>query len=270
MLDSPSQPEPHDPVTSALTAPADFGTFKPFSPTHAVAVGICLAVIILAIAAGRRMKRVHPAGAPRTGGMFVDDAGRMLGVLGLGVWTAIQFYWVYRAVVEGPGRLSQSLPLHVCDLAGLIGAIALITGSRFWTTILYFWGIALSTQAYATPVVQAGPLFTEFWLFWESHTLIIGSAVYVIAVREYRPTFRDAVIAFAFTALYAAAILPLNLWQDWNYGYVGPESPGAPTVIDRLGPWPLRLVPMTLIVAALFALVWAPWAFIARRDARAR
>ncbi|MBX3386536.1 MAG: TIGR02206 family membrane protein [Phycisphaeraceae bacterium] len=255
-------------LLEAAESPAEFTTFEAYSATHWVTLGICLIVITIVVVAGRMMSAVGQGPSPRamrSGELTVDAPGRMLGVLGLGVWVAIQFYWVRRAVMEGPEQLAQSLPLHVCDLAGLIGAVALISGSRFWTVILYFWGIALSTQAFITPVVEKGPLFTEFWLFWESHTLIVGSAVYVVAVRGYRPTLRDVRAAFVFTFGYGVLILMVNLWQGWNYGYVGQSTPGPTTVIDQLGSWPRRLVPLGGLVALAFVAAWAPWAWLARR-----
>jgi len=33
----------------------------------------------------------------------------------------------------------------------------------------------------------------------------------------------------------------------------------APTLIDHLGPWPLRVVWIVLLAAAAFILAWLPW-----------
>jgi uncharacterized membrane protein YwaF len=45
----------------------------------------------------------------------------------------------------------------------------------------------------------------------------------------------------------------------WNYGFVGPGKAGAPTLVDKLGPWPWRLAPLSGLAIAAMLLVWMPW-----------
>lgn len=239
--------------------------FKAFSPTHFVTLGVCVLLIVALVIAGRWLR---PKSGPAPGspieirrGMIIDPAGRLLGVLGLFSWMAWQMWWAMPSQFDA----AEGLPLHICDLAGLFAAIALITGSRLFTTVLFFWGIGLSTQAYFTPIVPVGPLFTKYWLFWESHTLIIGSAVYVVAVRGYRPNSRDFRDLVLFTFGYLFIILPIDLAMGWNYGYVGNGRPESTTLIDKLGAWPLRLVPLILLTNAAFFIVWLPFLVLNRR-----
>lgn len=286
-------------ATGAATTPPinpDMLAFKPFSPTHGVTLLLCIALITTVVVAGRRLRGlrfvgagvsafggagVSPAAAkPRsdrelvervhaestTNKLLLDPAGQMLGAIGLILWLSWQFWWL------SPAQFSweSSLPLHICDLGGLLASLALLTGSRTLTTLLIFWGLGLSTQAYATPVVRVGPGATEFWIFWESHTLIIGSAIYCIAVRGYRARWRwggrgkfpcgDVGVAFALTLVYLAVMLPLDVLTGWNYGYVGNTKPEVPTLIDKLGPWPWRLFPLAALVLAAFGLVQAGFA----------
>jgi uncharacterized membrane protein YwaF len=61
-------------------------------------------------------------------------------------------------------------------------------------------------------------------------------------------------------------MLAVNVPLGVNYGYVGRAEPEHPTVIQSLGPWPLRLVWMALIVEAVFVAMWAIWPLaLARR-----
>jgi hypothetical integral membrane protein (TIGR02206 family) len=158
----------------------------------------------------------------------------------------------------------ESWPLHICDLAVWIAPAALLTQKRWLRTLLYFFGIGLSTQAFLTPVVQGGVGGIRFWLFWIGHTQIVGSAIYDVAALGYRPRWRDVVLAFGALVAYAIAITPLNLAFGVNYGYIGDSRPLRPTVIDRLGPWPWRLIPMMGMAIAVFVLAWAVWAIPAR------
>ncbi|MFG0275878.1 MAG: TIGR02206 family membrane protein [Phycisphaerales bacterium] len=159
---------------------------------------------------------------------------------------------------------ARSLPLHICDLVVWLAPLALLTQWRPARTVLYFWGVGLSTQAFFTPVLQDGAASPEFWVFWVGHTQIVGSAIYDAAALGYRPRLRDVAIAMGITLGYLALITPFNLAFDWNYGYVGAVEPETPTIIDRLGPWPLRLLPMFGLTLLAFLLAWAPWVIGAR------
>lgn len=233
--------------------------FAPFTREHLAAVAACVLAAGVVIAVGRAVRPPAPAfpADPHT----IDPAGRVLGALALAHWVAQQAWWNIPARFDA----AQSLPLHVCDLNGLVAALALLTGYRCLTAILYFWGLGLSTQAFCTPVVEWGPLVTEFWLFWESHTLIVGAAAYVLLVRRFRPRGRDLLFALGAMIAYVALILPIDLAFGWNYGYVGNTVPDQPTIIDRLGPWPLRLLPMAGLMFLVMVLLWLPWAVAARR-----
>lgn len=230
--------------------------FKQFGPSHFIAVATCVGMIVLVTCMGRwlRASLGHGPGSRMfiRNGIYVDPAGRLLGIVGLMMWIAWQLWWMTPSRFEA----SQSLPLHICDIAGLIAPLALITGSRLLSTIIFFWGLCLCTQAYLFPVVDVGPLFTEYWIFWESHTLIIGSAVYIYAVRDYRPTKYDLRNIAIVSLIYLAIMLTIDIAMGWNYGYVGKSKPTSASPIDLLGPWPLRLVPLVLIPNLLFTILW--------------
>jgi hypothetical integral membrane protein (TIGR02206 family) len=151
-----------------------------------------------------------------------------------------------------------SLPLHLCNLAVVPATLALWNEFRWSQTLTYFWALGLSTQAFLTPILTQGPQTLAFWLFWGDHTTLVGAACYVVWVRGYRPRLRDAVLAFAATAAYAAIILPIDLIFDWNYGFLGPQDlPG--TLIELLPPWPLRVLVLLGLVGVWFFLMWRVW-----------
>lgn len=225
-------------------------TFHQFSVTHAVAVVCCAGVIWAVVRVGRRHRRLNNLARG-----VVDGPGELLGVLLIAYWVVLQLWWNFP---HRPMRDSW-LPLQLCDLAGLVGGLALMTGKRWLNATTYFWAFALSTQAFFTPIIHEGPATARFWLFFESHTAIVGSAVYIVAVRGYRPRWPDVLMGIGMTVAYVAAVLPLDLAFDWNYGYVGPGKPGAPTLVDRLGPWPWRLAPLAGLGVGAMLLVWMPW-----------
>ncbi len=257
---SPAPPpaQPAAPTAGAVTdAPplpdiAWGAHFKQFSTAHFITVACCAAAITAVVLVGRRHRRRNQLARG-----VVDGPGQLLGAIGLMHWFVYQLWW------NIPPRygIERLIPLQLCDLAGVVAGLALLTGKRFLNTTLYFWAFALSTQAFFTPIVRDGPALTRFWLFWESHTFIVGAAVYIVAVRGYRPYGRDIAVGLGMTVLYAAIVIPLNLLIDGaNFGYLGPDDPTLPaTLMQVLGPWPWRLIPLAGLVVAAFLLIYLPW-----------
>ena len=139
---------------------------------------------------------------------------------------------------------------------------------RIFRTLLYFWGLGLSLQGVLTPVLDHGPDHVEFYLYWLVHMSIIGTAVYDLVARRYRPALRDCLLAIGWCAVWLGVVLVVDLSYGLNYGYVGNVTPEHPTVIHTLGPWPLRVYKMIVAVLALFVGMWLPWAVAGRRRER--
>jgi hypothetical integral membrane protein (TIGR02206 family) len=165
---------------------------------------------------------------------------------------------------------TKALPCQLCDLAAFTAGIAMVTHARWARTLLYFWGIGLSTQAFISPTVQYGVGSIWFWLFWINHTIIVGSAMYEIVVCHYRPTLRELWFAIVASYAYVMTMFFLNVWltmavgEPINYGYVGDTHPHNPTIIDKLGPWPARVAILCGIVIGEFVVLWGLWPLAAK------
>ena len=217
-----------------------------------VTVTVCVAFMIGLSLLGARLRR---RGGERA--LRLTFAG-----LCLAVWVAAQVVFLRPANFDP----AVSFPLHICDVAGLLGPLALLTRRRLLLSVLYFWGFGLTTQGFITPVLppSEGLGSIWYWVFWANHASIVGLALYAVVVLGYRPRWVDLAAAIAFTAGWLAVVLPLNLAFDWNYGYVGPSKPDAPTLLDSLGAWPLRLLWIAGLVIAGFTVLWLPWAIAGR------
>lgn len=182
-------------------------------------------------------------------------------------WVILVYQMWYTAWYLMPWRFEWrvSLPLQLCDLAAFVAGLAMVTSWRPWRSILYFWGLGLSTQAFFTPTLQFGVLHIKFWMFWIGHTMIVGSAVYDVVVGGYRPRWRDlwfvlaATYALCLTMFYLDVLMTDLVGSPISYWYIGPSKPENPTVIDKLGPWPLRVATIIGIVVAEFVVLWAVW-----------
>ena len=219
------------------------GGFSPFGLHHLVVVLLCVAVAWWVILLGRRW----------------CGTGRERVLRGCWAWgtlavaLAVDVYWAM------PSRFSigESLPLHLCDLAAHAAPLLMLSGRRWGSTLLFFWGIGLSTQGFITPTLEQGPSDVFYWLYWLQHLGVVGGGVYVAAVGGYRPGVRDVALAFCVTAALGFVMIGVDQALGVNYMYVGDRLPDRPTLLDALGPWPSRLVWLGLLVLVAFALTWA-------------
>lgn len=214
-----------------------------FGATHALVLCVIALATAGAVVAARRMPASRAA------------VERAIGWAYLATWLTTYAFLLFPPLHDPP----KTYPLQLCHVAALAAAVLLVTGWRWLRPLVYFWGIALSTQALITPSLTEGPALYPFWFFWSTHALIIGVALYDVLARGYRPDWRDYGIACAGAAAYVAVVLPLDLAFGWNYGFVGPSRPEVPTIVDALGPWPQRLGLIVAIVAAAMALLMLPW-----------
>jgi len=239
-----------------MTQPSDpLIHFHAFSAMHAAVLVTFAALTALACALGRRWR----------GTIGLTRAERVVGAATLGIWLAAQIYWV----LPGNFKLDEALPIHMCDVTGLVAPLVLLTRAWALRAVLYFWGLGLSIHGMLTPVLEEGPAHVRFWLFWLVHAAIIGTAIYDLVARGYRPNRRDLVFAIGSCAIWLVTVLAVDLSLHVNYGYVGNVTPEHPTVIDKLGPWPQRVFMMIGLVLGLFATMWLPWE-LAERRIRAR
>jgi hypothetical integral membrane protein (TIGR02206 family) len=231
--------------------------FINFSLTHAVTAAACLLVMVSLAVAGRCCR----------GGRWQKPLhwGWIIFVAAV-QFANIAYYAIFvRQPPDDANPLphvdwSVALPLQICDLAGLLAAPALILRSRLLKTILYYWAIGLTTQAFLTPTLGYGPIHLRFWLFWLSHLTITASAVYFLAAEGYRPTWRDFRNITLVMLAYGAFIIPLDIAFGFNYGFLGKANDlGTRTLLDYLGPWPWRLVSLFFAVETVFAILTVVW-----------
>ena len=219
--------------------------FECFSTLHYVSLAVCLILAILAVVLCRRWR-----GTEKEAGIRMT-----IGIGCLVVWIVSAAYRLFFV----PFDWESSLPLHFCNIANLIGAMAIFGKGRLFKAVLYFWSFSLCIWAFLTPELSTGPALPGFWIFWGYHVFIILAVVVILVLYQFQPNGRDFRNAAFFTIAYVGFLLVPNNIHQWNYGYVGPSKPSLPTIIDFLGPYPLRLVWMFLIGAFLFFLLLLPW-----------
>lgn len=251
-------------ILAQAAAPSWSEAFTPFGLFHAGVLGVGAICISTPVILGVRWRR---PGAPT-----IESPRERTLRLWLG-WSTLITQALMLIYYIRPSRfvLTESLPLHICDLAGWIGGAALVTQRRWLRTLSYYWGFGLCTQAFFTPIVTQGFGHIKFWLYWVNHMQIVGCAVYDLIVLRYRPSWRDFFAAAGKTFIYAVVLMmPFNWWLSTNYAYTGPSHPNSTTILDALGPWPVRIVWIVLMAAAVLALITLPWVIARWRRAPRR
>jgi hypothetical integral membrane protein (TIGR02206 family) len=221
-------------------------TFSQGSTLHFLSLGVCLVAVLFTIGAAVRVRDREASARPLR---LVIATGCLLS------WIVSNGYGIF------PERFSwsESLPLHFCNLANLIGAHAVATRHRISQALIYFWSIALCSCAFLTPSLYVGPAHLWFWLFWIYHAFIPVSVAWILVADRFRPSWPDWRNAVVLTLGFMAVLVALDAITGWNYGFVGPSLPTQKNILDFLGPYPLRLFWMALIGAFLFTLLMIPW-----------
>lgn len=228
--------------------------FKAFTPLHGLTVVCCVAAIIGLVLIGLKARK---QGRDRSLTVVIALVGLVFWLVQQGYFMLIDQDW------------ADSLPLHVCDMAGLVGPLALLTRQRVLRTTLYFWALGLTIWGLVTPTLTHGPEHIRFWLFWLSHSAVISYAIYDCVVNRYRPFAADWGMACMVTMAYLALLLPLNLANPgWNYGYIGNVTLGSTTPLDLLPEWPWRILGIQVLGGAILASVWLPWEVVRWRRRR--
>ena len=228
-------------------------TFVPRSAQHGVVLIVCAATIVGACVVGRLLlARDLRCGAdvPRAG---LERRWRWIIA-----WSIIVTQTVIHARRLTPTHWDpgESLPLHLCRLGVWIAAWLLLTLDTRARALTLFWGIGLSMQIFFTPFLNEGHGSISFWIYWLNHVQIVGVGIYDIAVLGYRPSWRDLRFASILGVVYAALAAGLNAVLGTNYSYLGAGSHEGVSLVDHLGPYPWRLITMTVGAIALFALIF--------------
>lgn len=175
--------------------------------------------------------------------------------------TTIAFWIFYNLYYFLPKNFvwSVSLPLHVCDIIGLIAGLALITNKRQFRALLYFISLALTSQALITPVGNQDPATLRFWLFWALHGGIIVCAFFDLVIRRFKPKLDDLLFSLGCSLTYVVLVFPINVIFGWNYGYIGNSMPDGSTLVAILGPWPWRVFSIFGLAILLQVTLFSPW-----------
>ncbi len=229
--------------------------FHPFSSSHLTVLGVfalAAATIITVTRAGwLRAARV----------MEFILVGALLLEWPINLWVS----WRYELIDS-----SNSLPLHLCDMAAYLGVVALITRRPEACELLYFWGLAGTLQGLITPSLTLDWPHPRFVMFFMLHCGVVLAALQIVLGRGVTPRRGAAIRAVGWLAVYAAVIGGIDaLIRAWgataNYGFLC-HKPETASLFDYLGPWPWYIGSVLALSFVLFLLLDLPFMIRRRRQ----
>lgn len=150
------------------------------------------------------------------------------------------------------------LPLHLCDMSIFLSLAGLVWPHRRLVELLFFWTTTGTLLACITPALRHGPPSLGFFTYFALHGGVIAAALYLATRQRLTLDLRAALRAWAWTNVYAAGVLFVDVLYGRNYLYLT-RAPPVPTLLDALGPWPNYLFVAEGIALVSFALVATLW-----------
>ncbi|CQD09551.1 putative integral membrane protein [Mycobacterium lentiflavum] len=235
-------------ATLAIVATADLATipatqqFCAYGPSH-------LAVLVVfAIGSAALVWTGHRQTEPQA-----RHFGRVLGVAIMAIFGVALAYKLVQPTI------AQSVPLQLCDIAELTAAYALWSQHTWAATLVYYWGLPLSSQALITPDLNAADFPSHSFLtFFALHLLVVWAAIYLTWGYGIRPGWRNYRFAILTTLAWGAFTLVFNTIAGTDYGFLN-RKPANASALDFLGPWPFYVLAEVAIVGAIWALMTWPW-----------
>ena len=223
--------------------------FQTLSTPHIVVLGLVVIVPVVLSVASRR------GGERTTTAICITFATVMF------VNAAV--HWVYRIAEVGVAEFVRlHLPLHICGIAALALVVTLIFRNRYTFEIVYFWGLAGTLNALATPQLEVDFPHYRFFQFFIAHGGIVAGALFAVWGLRMRPTFASLGRAYGWLFLLTCALLVVNPLLDSNYMFL--REPPVSASPFFFAPWPYYIPVLGGVGLVFFCLLLAPFEIAAR------
>ena len=138
-------------------------------------------------------------------------------------WTAVHGIW------------KDNLPFHLCGIASLTGALALLTLNKKLIAITFFIGLVPAFAAMITPELPYDFPNFRFFKFFIHHMAISLTSIFLATMKPYTITVKSMLWTYLYLVLYALITgLFINPWLEANYLYLS-DTPTTNSPLDLLG-----------------------------------
>ena len=224
------------------------------SAQHLITVGV-IAVVVTALVVAARTRP----------GPWTVPAARALAI----IIVVNETSWFVWQAAHHVFTIQNDLPLHLCDVAAYISAIALWTRKPLLVELTYFWGIAGTANGVITPDIgNQFPSYLFFQYFIQHAAIPAAGLFLVVGLRIYpRPWAVPRVIGFSLALLVFDAFA--NLVTGGNYLFLRTVPPGS-NLLTVLGPWPWYILWGAIVAVVIFVALDAPFRIAARARGRSK
>lgn len=220
------------------------------------AYGASVALAVVLAVGGCRAARRHP-------GRWTSWAAGLLGIALLA--DAVSFF--VSLADTGAFSVQSSLPLPLCDVATVVAAAACVWPVGLLVELTYFWGLAGTLQAVATPDLDVGFPHLVFFQYVVGHLGIVLAAVFLVVGMGKRPRRGAAPRVLLLTAAYTAGVGLVDWLTGGDYMFLR-SPPATWSLLSVLGPWPWYILSATAVAVVLVTALDAPF-WPGRRHERA-
>jgi hypothetical integral membrane protein (TIGR02206 family) len=220
--------------------------FKPYGLAHLVVIALTISLPFILGAFVRKSRW------PRSERIIANLFAGLLVLNYLG-------YEIYLAATQGLAW-QKARPFQLCDWAMIAVIVALLTGRLRWLEVAYFWGIGGTLQAILTPDLKFAFPHIGFFTFFIAHCGIVVAIAFMMMMKRFRPHWSSIVRTFAWSELYFALTITVDLITGENYGYLM-HKPAAASLLDVLSDnWVPYILQMHLLALIFFVVLYLPFA----------
>jgi hypothetical integral membrane protein (TIGR02206 family) len=220
--------------------------FRPFGLAHLIVIALTISLPFVFAAFARKSRW------PRSERIIA----RLLAGLLLFNYVGYEIYLALTAGLEW----QKALPFQLCDWAMVAILVALLTGRERWLEVAYFWGIGGTLQAILTPDLKYAFPDIRFLTFFIAHSGIVIAIAFMMIMKNFRPHWISIVRTFAWSELYFALAITVDLITGENYGYLL-HKPAAASLLDALSDnRVVYILQMHLLALIFFFVLYLPFA----------
>ncbi|WP_200411702.1 YwaF family protein [Virgibacillus salexigens] len=170
------------------------------------------------------------------------------------ILSEISYQWW--TLTTGIWNLQEHIPLHLCGIASITGAIALATKSQKLSYITFYIGFIPALLALITPELPYDFPHFRYWKFFIHHMAISLTSIFLLLFIVQSITFRSVLETYGYLLAYAIFIgFIINPLFQSNYLYLS-STPTAKTPLDLLGDGWLYYLSLCILAFLVFVVCY--------------
>lgn len=213
-----------------------------FGPTHLAALGVT-AIVWLVLLFAVKLEKKWSRGAE------------------ISLAVALLSQWLVRGILArslGYFNPVEALPLHLCDVAAILGGLALITKRQILIELTYFWGLAGTLNGLITPSLKYDYPHPEYFGFFLLHSGVVIAALHMTIAWKCYPRLKSILWAFLWINVYLIVAAIANALTGANYAFLR-ERPQSASLLDAMPAPPWHLLVLEPFCLTLFGLLYLPF-----------